>query len=140
MTNEYIFFDSALRDRFLAFLAARGLAGDIGADVMEGDVVALPDDLPDDLDAAVEAEYEALMEEQRALTDAADDDDARDLVGVTVRRADGSTLEVRLPSHHARRLFAHFSVEEIHDLVAAIVDSALAPAEGPLCRRSFTAP
>ena len=134
--GEYIFFDAALRDRFLKFVAERGLTGKVRPDPMEGFVVALPDDLADDIDAAVEDEYEALMDEQRSLIESADDDDARDLMGVTVTLPDGQPRVVRLPALYARRLFEHFTVAEIHELVSGIAHSVANPIEGPICRGS----
>ena len=132
--GEYIFFDAALRDRFLKFVAARGLTGGVRPDPMEGFVVALPDDLADDIEEAIEAEYEALMEEQQSLVESADEDGARDLMGVTVTLPDSRQRVVQLPALYARRLFEHFTVDEIHELVSAIAQSVANPVEGPICR------
>ncbi len=132
--GDYIFFDEKLRDRFVGFIAERGIAGDVRPDPMEGFVVAVPDDLADDIENAIEGEYEALMDEQRRLVESTDKDGARDLMGVTVVRSDGQPRVVRLPAHYARRLFEHFSAEEIHELVSAIADSVEHPVDGPLCR------
>jgi len=134
MATEYIFFDPALRDRFTSFVAARGIDFSVRPDTIAGFVVDLPDDLADSLAEAVEAEYDALMDQQRELVEAMDGDEARDLMGVDVTLADGRTLTVRLPAAQARRLFAHFDSEEIHALVAAIAESVLDPVDAPLCR------
>lgn len=140
MTNEYIFFDAALRDRFVGFLAARGISGELRADAMEGFVVALADDLDDDLEEAIEDEYTTLMEAQRDLVEAADGDQALALMAVAITLPDGQPGVVRIPARHARRLFAHFSVEEVHELVAAIAQSVANPVAGPLCHRDYPAP
>lgn len=134
MANEYIFFDATLRDRFAAFVAGHGIGYEVRPDEIAGFVVELPDDLADALEAAIEAEYDALMDEQRELVEAAEGDEARDLMGVDLTLADGRALTVRLPAAQARRLFAHFSSEEIHALVTAIAESVLDPVDGPLCR------
>lgn len=134
MSSEYIFFDCALRDRFLAFVAGLGLVGETRADAMEGYVVALPDDLTDAVADSVEAEYDLLMDEQRDLIDAAGDGDERDLMGVDVELPDGSPCMVRLPAPLARRLFEHFDAEEIHGLVSAIAAAVAQPSAAPLCR------
>jgi hypothetical protein len=139
MTTEYILFDPALRDRFVAFAAERGVACGVRPDRIEGFVVELPDHLAADIEDEIEAEYEALMDEQRDIVDAADDA-GRDLMGVTVTLADGRSLVVRLPSAYGRRLFDHFSAEEIHRLVSAIAQSALDPVEGPLCQTARSSP
>ncbi|MFH1871881.1 MAG: hypothetical protein ABIK82_04515 [Pseudomonadota bacterium] len=140
MSNEYIFFDAALRDRFVGFLAARGIPGELRADAMEGFVVALADDLDDDLEEAIEDEYTTLMEAQRDLVEAADGDQALALMAVAITLPDGQPGVVRIPARHARRLFAHFSVEEVHELVAAIAQSVANPVAGPLCQRDYPAP
>ena len=140
MTNEYIFFDAALRDRFVGFLAARGIPGELRADAMEGFVVALADDLDDDLEEAIEDEYTTLMEAQRDLVEAADGDNTLALMAVAITLPDGQPGVVRIPARHARRLFAHFSVEEVHELVAAIAQSVANPVAGPLCQRDYPAP
>lgn len=140
MTNEYIFFDAALRDRFVGFLAARGIPGELRADAMEGFVVALADDLDDDLEEAIEDEYATLMEVQRDLVEAADGDNTLALMAVAITLPDGQPGVVRIPARHARRLFAHFSVEEVHELVAAIAQSVAHPVAGPLCQRDYPTP
>lgn len=132
--NGYIFFDAALSERFLAFAANQGVAGRVRPDPMEGFVVELPDDLADDIEAAIEAEYDALMDEQRDLVEAAEGDEARDLMGVSVTLPDGRLCVVRLPASHARRLVEHFSIGEIQELVSAIAQGVLHPVDGPLCR------
>lgn len=135
--NEYIFFDAGLMDSFVDFATKHGLRHAVRTDAMGALVVELPDDLDDELDDAIEARYEALMDEQRELVESGEaETDARDLMGVTVTLADGEARVVRLPAAYARRLFDHFSVDEIQGLVAAIADSVLNPIDGPLCRRS----
>lgn len=134
MATEYIFFDAALCERFIRYAAAQGLAGSMRADPMDGYVAALPDDLADAVEAACEAEYEALMDEQRAEVEAEEGGQARDLMGVSVALPDGTPCVVRLPAGMARRLFEHFAADEIHALVAAIALSVADPQTGPICR------
>ena len=135
MNNEYIFFDEALRERFRGFIARHGLASQFRPDPVGGVVVETPVGLPDDLQEAIEAEYDALMDLQRDLLDALEDENARDLMGVTVSLPDGQSCVVRLPPVYGRRLVEHFTVEEIHDLVSAIAQNVANPVTGPLCRK-----
>lgn len=135
MVNEYIFFDARLRDRFVSFIATRGIPSQMWPDAMEGFVVALADDLADEIEEAIEAEYSTLMEEQRDLVEAADGANSRALMAVAVTLPDGQQGVVRIPAHYARRLFAHFSTEEVHELVAAIAQAVTNPVGGPLCRK-----
>lgn len=135
MANEYIFFDTTLRDRFVGFLAARGIPSELQPDAMEGFLVALADDLDDEIEDAIEDQYTTLMEEQRDLVEAADGDQALALMAVAITLPDGQPGVVRIPARHARRLFAHFSVEEVHELIGAIAQSVANPVAGPLCQR-----
>lgn len=133
MANEYVFFDEALGRRFIGFAAEHGLEGSIRPDEIEGYIVALPDEIDDERYDALEAEYDLMMEEQRRLVDAADGDDARHAMGVTITLPDGQSCLVRLPADYGRRLCEHFSPQEIHDLVTAIANEIANPASGPLC-------
>ncbi|MCX7168533.1 MAG: hypothetical protein NTV11_19990 [Rhodocyclales bacterium] len=134
--NEYMLFDASLRDRFVKFAADLGLVSEIRPDQIEGFVIALPDDLPDDIEEAIEGKYEELMADQVSLMESEGDSSGRFLMRVTATLADGSPRIVQLPAVYARRLFEHFSVEEIQELVSAIAQSAMNPAEGPMCLKA----
>lgn len=134
MVNEYIFFAADLRDRFVAFAAAQGVAGTWRTDGMEGFVVALPDDLADAVEDAIEDEYDRLMDQQRERIEAEEGSAGRDLMGVAVTLPDGRPCTVRLPAAVARRLFEHFDAAEIQALVDAIAQSVANPMDGPICR------
>jgi hypothetical protein len=132
--NEYILFDVALCQRFLAFLAGHGVPGEVRPDLIEGFVVTAPDGLPDEIDQAIEDEYQVLMAEQVRLVEGAGEG-GRTLMRIAATLADGSPRIVQLPAAQGRLLFEHFSIEEIHDLVSAIAQSALNPVAGPICRK-----
>jgi hypothetical protein len=134
MATEFIFFETALRDRFVEFTAHHGILSKVKSDPIADHVVVLPDHIEDGIAEALEAEYELLMDEQMALTNAADDHDAKDLMGVGVTLPDGTACTVRLPAAIARRLFEAFSPEEIHALVDAIAQSVATPSSAPLCK------
>lgn len=134
MTTEYIFFDAALRDRFVAFAKTHGIESKVKSDPIADHVVVLPGHLDDAVADALEAEYETLMDEQMALVDAEDSPDARDLLGVAIKLPDGRDCTVRLPAVLARRLFGAFTPEEIHELVETIARSVANPVAGPVCR------
>lgn len=134
MMAEYIFFSEDLCERFVKFAARHGVAGSVRPDEIDGFVIALPDGLPDAVDAAIEAEYDRLMDEQRACIEAADDGDARDLMGISIVLPDGQPCVVRLRAEYARRLVAQFSIEEIRALVSHIAASVATPSTAPLCR------
>jgi hypothetical protein len=134
MANEFIFFDADLRDRFVAFAAERGVESTIKSDPLADHVVMLPEHLGDAVADELEAEYGVLMDEQMLLVNASDDSDARDVMGVGIQLPDGTDCTVRLSATLARRLFAAFTPEEIHELVEAIAASAANPNSGPICR------
>jgi hypothetical protein len=135
MGNEYIFFDEALRDRFVQFLAASSLAWETRADTMECFVVALLQEPDDALLNQIEAHYQALMDEQMLLAESRGDWVTHQVAGVTVTRADGSTCVVRLSAEVARPLLENFTPEQVQALVQAIAHSLDNPVDGPLCRR-----
>lgn len=135
MSNDYIFFDEGLRDRFVAFAQNLGLPSGTACDAMGSHVVSLPDNLDDELEDKIESAYEDLMAEQRDLVDAGDDADARRVMGVNIERPDGTTQVVRVPGDYALRLMEHFTLDEIRELVTAIATEVLAPRDGPLCKR-----
>ncbi|HCY16643.1 MAG: hypothetical protein A2Z93_14870 [Curvibacter sp. GWA2_64_110] len=135
MATEYIFFDADLRERFVQAVAARALACQVQEDAMEGFVVRIPDDPADEVLEAIEAEYEALMNEQMLRAEARPDWVSHQVAGVRFTRADGSAGMVRLPAAVARPLMERFSAEEAHALVSAIAHSLENPVDGPLCRK-----
>ena len=74
MGNEYIFFDEAIREQFVHFIASHNIACTVRPDPMEGFIVELPEDLADDMEAVIEDKYEALLDAQRDLVNAAEDE------------------------------------------------------------------
>lgn len=135
MGFEYMFFDETLRDRFVDFASARGIASTVRKDEIAGYVVELPDGLADALQEDIEAEYDTIMDEQMLLAESDEELVSHHAAGVTVTLADGTTRAVRIPPPIARRLFEHFSPDEIHEIASAIAQSVENPVDGPLCRK-----
>jgi hypothetical protein len=135
MGFEYMFFDAALRDRFVDFAAARGVSSTVRQDVIAGFVVDLPDGLADELQDAFEVEYDSIMDEQRLLAESDAELVSHHAAGVTVTLADGTTRTIRLPPPIARRLLEHFTPEEVHEIATAIAQGIENPVDGPLCRK-----
>ena len=136
MSSEYIFFDEALRDRFIGFVTNHGISSQVRPDQIEGFVVELPDGLSEDIQSAIEAENEVLMELQRDMVNAAEGDEARDVMGITVTLPDGQSCLVRLPAAYGRRLVEHFTFQEIHGLVSVIAQNVANPVTGSLCSQT----
>jgi hypothetical protein len=135
MGFEYLFFNAALRDRFVDFASARGIAGTTRPDPIAGCVVELPDGLAAEQLEAVEAEYESIMDEQMLLAEADEEWVSHHAAGITVTLADGTTRVVRIPPPMARRLLDHFTPGEIHEIASAIAQGIENPVDGPLCRK-----
>lgn len=138
MGLDYMFFNEALRDRFVAFVTGHGISSTVREDVIDGFVVELPDALNDDLQDTVEAEYDSIMDAQMLLAESDTDLISHAVAGVTVTLADGTTRAVRIPPPIARRLFEHFTPEEVHEIATAIAESVENPIDGPLCRKPLT--
>ena len=136
MNYEYMFFDEALRDRFVGFLSDKGIASRTRPDEIEGAVVELADEPADAVAEEIEIEYETLMNEQMVLAESTQGWVSHRVAGVTVALADGRSCVVRLPGALARRLLEHFTPEETHDLVQAIAQSVENPLDGPLCKKA----
>ncbi|ODU39852.1 MAG: hypothetical protein ABS92_13215 [Thiobacillus sp. SCN 63-374] len=135
MGFEYMFFDEALRDRFVKFASGRGIASTMRPDTIAGFVVELPDGLAAEQQDAVEAEYESIMDEQMLLAEADEELVGRHVAGVAVTLADGTTRVVRIPPPIARRLFEHFTPDEVHEIASVIAQGVENPVDGPLCRK-----
>jgi hypothetical protein len=140
LATGYVFFETDLRDRFVQVLAARALGCHLHDDEIEGLVVELDVEPDDELMEALEAEYDALMQEQMLRAEDRPDWGSHQVASLEITRADGSPAMVRLPPAVARPLLSHFSAEEAHALVTAIAHSLEDPQGGPLCRRDLLRP
>ena len=137
MGTSYIFFDADLHERFVQGLAQRALPCSSREDAMEGWVVELTSEPEDEVLEALEADYEALMQEQMLRAEERPDWGTHQVASLSVTRLDGSTVNVRLPPAVARPLMENFSAEEAHALVTAIAHSLENPVDGPLCRKDL---
>jgi len=136
MSNEYIFFDADLRDRFMQELSQRGLACETRDDAIAGFVVALGTEPEEDTLDELEDEYEELMNEQMLRAEARPDWVSHRVAGVPITLSDGSPCTVRLPPVVARKLLEHFSTADVNEIVTAIAHSLENPVDGPLCRKA----
>lgn len=137
MATGYVFFEAELRDRFVQGLEARALQSDTRKDTMEGWVVELSAEPDDATLEALEADYEALMQEQMQRAETRPDWGSHQVASLNITRNDGSTAVVRLPPAVARPLMEHFTAEQAHALVTAIAHSLENPVDGPLCRKDL---
>ena len=133
MSVEYIFFDPALRDRFVRFLAGQETPCQTRNDAMEGFIVEITEPADESVLDHIEAHYESLMDEQIVQAEARPDWVKQRVAGVNIPRLDGSPCTVRLPASVARPLLERFSSDEVHALVTAIAHSLDKPIDAPLC-------
>lgn len=129
---EYIFFDTALRDRFLEYAASRGVACTRQDDNM-GMVVAVPEDIPDEIEEALERCYGELEEEQSEML-LEEEGGLSQLAGFRYNLPDGQSRMAPLDTDIANRLMAAFSLEEIQELFETVARSALGAGEEHLCK------
>lgn len=129
---EYIFFDAALRDRFVNYAAGRGVSCTLQDDNM-GMVVAVPEDISEETEEALERCYEELEQEQSERL-IEEDGGLRQLAGFRYNLPDGQSRMVPLQPDMANRLMSAFSLAEIQELFEAVACSALNPNEEHLCK------
>ncbi len=134
MSIEFMFFNKVLRDRFVQFVLASGIACRGRKDMMGGFLAELPDDFDEAKAVAIDAEYDLLMKEQMDLAGSEEDSDTQEALGVSVTIADGQPCLIRIHGPLGRRLAEAFTTEEIHALITAIAQSIENPIDGPLCR------
>jgi hypothetical protein len=128
---EYIFFEAALRDKFVAFAEQRGVPCTASDDSM-GLLVAIPEDISEEMSDEFEEYYEVLEDEQEDLSKT--NGDLNRLAGFNFTLPDGQQRMLPLPSEMASRLLENFSLEEIQGLLNATAERTLNPNSEHLCK------
>jgi hypothetical protein len=128
---EYIFFDAALRDKFVAYARQHNVPCTTADDTM-GLLVAVPEDLPDDVADELEDYYEILENEQADLSKT--EGDLKHLAGFRFTLPNGESRMLPVQPEIAGRLLANFSLEEIQALFDAVADCTLNPNSDHLCQ------
>ncbi|ADE12510.1 conserved hypothetical protein [Sideroxydans lithotrophicus ES-1] len=127
---EYIFFDAALRDKFVAHAKQRGVPYTEQDDHM-GMVVAIPEDIPEEISDEIEEYYETLEDEQEQLSKT--EGDLKRLAGFGFKLPNGESRLLPVETEMANRLLANFTLEEIQSLFNAVADCTLNPNDEHLC-------
>ena len=128
---EYIFFDAALRDKFVKYAEQQGVPCTASEDSM-GLVVAIPEDIPESVSDEIEGYYDALEQEQEDLSRT--EGDLKRLAGFRFNLPNGESRMLPLQTNLANRLLAHFSLQEIQALFDAVADCTLNPQDEHLCK------
>jgi len=129
--DEYIFFDTGLRDRFVEHAGKLDVACELRDDTM-GLVVAVSEELADDVVDDLETYYDELQDEQADLMSRTEGGLGK-LAGFKLILPDGQSCTVPLQTDMANRLLACFSLDEIQVLFGTVARSALDPRDSHLC-------
>jgi hypothetical protein len=128
---EYIFFDIALRDKFVSYVEQCGVRYTAPEDNM-GMVVAIPEDIPEPVSDDIEEYYSMLENEQEAQSET--EGDLKRLAGFGFKLPDGQARLVPVSTDMANRLMANFTLEEIQGLLNNVAYYALEPPNEHLCK------
>ncbi|MBI5431153.1 MAG: hypothetical protein HY938_11970 [Nitrosomonadales bacterium] len=128
---EYIFFDAALRERFVEYAEQRGVPCTSTDDTL-GLVVAIPEDIPDDVADDLERCHDALEDEQVNLSKA--EGDLKRLAGFRFYLPNGESRMLPVQTEMANRLLAAFNLEEIQGLLGEVANCTLNPQDERLCK------
>ncbi len=127
---EYIFFDIALRDKFVSYVEKRGVRYAAPEDNM-GMVVAIPEDIPERVADDIEDYYSAIEDEQEEQSET--EGDLNRLAGFNFTLPNGESRMLPLQIDMANRLMESFTLKEIHELLNAVAECTLNPNDEHLC-------
>jgi hypothetical protein len=135
---EYVFFNAEPCERFCAFLREMGIEPTLAEGdperLVQVDENLVDDDLADTLDAF----YEEMFELDQAIYHQEAVPGGRDSVrsGLVVNLKDGTAVYADVPPALLSKVVAALSLEELSDLVNAIVDAVEHPDPRSLCQRA----
>lgn len=125
---EYVFFDEAIRDKFIEQLRGEGV--EVSFDEL---IVEVPEELDRVIADKVDYYYEKLLQETAALMEEGEDALEKDVMGVHVALEDGSACTIRLDPELVARVLNCISMEELRDMAQTIADGVQNPDNRPLC-------
>lgn len=128
---DYIFFDAALRDRFVTYAKQRDVPCNATDDPM-GMVVEISEDITDELSDEIEAFYDTLEKEQEEISK--EDGSLNRLAGFRFNLPDGQSRMLPIEPEIANRLMTHFTLEEIQHLLDDVAYCTLFPNDEHLCK------
>lgn len=127
---EYIFFDAALRDKFVSYARQHDVPCNAVEDNL-GLVVEVSEDIPEEISDKLEEYYEALEDEQTSLSKA--EGDLKRLAGFRFNLPNGESRMLPLQTEVANRLLVHFTLAEIQALFENVARCTLDPNDEQLC-------
>ena len=129
---EYAFFHQRISGLFLDFVKQRGISAEVEQEEL-GIIVQIPEELDDQLLEKIEAYYDKLLDMTEELVNA--DEEHIHNVGIAVNLTDGRSVLAEVEPALVNKLLDVISMEELNDLVNAVVDAVENPDERPLCKR-----
>ncbi|OIR01961.1 hypothetical protein GALL_160480 [mine drainage metagenome] len=127
---DYIFFDIALRDKFVSYVEKRGVRYEAPEDNM-GMVVAIPEDIPERVSDDIEDYYRTLEDEQEEQSET--EGELNRLAGFNFTLPNGESRMLPLQIDMANRLMEIFTLKEIQELLNAVAECTLNPNDEHLC-------
>ena len=127
----YIFFNAAIRDKYIHYAEHRGVAC-IASDDPLGLSVDISEDLPDEVFEDLEQYHETLENEQASLS--RQDGDLKSLASFRFKLPDGQSRMLPVQPELAQRLLESFSLEELQNLFDDVARCTLNPVEERLCK------
>lgn len=131
---EYAFFHQKISDQFLEFVRERGVSASVEKEELCINV-QLPEALDDVLLDEIEAYYDELLDMTEALATEEEGGEHIHNVGIAVQLNDGRSVLAAVEPELVNKLLEVISMEELNDLVSAVVDAVENPDERPLCKR-----
>ncbi len=127
---DYIFFDIALRDKFVSYVEKRGVRYEAPEDNM-GMVVAIPENTPERVLDDIEDYYRTLEDAQEEQSET--EGDLNRLAGFNFTLPNGESRMLPLQIDMANRLMESFTLKEIQELLNAVAECTLNPNDEHLC-------
>ncbi len=128
---EYLFFDHAIRDTFVADLDRRGIEHRLLDD--GGLLVGVSEEISDADTDAIDLLYDQLLQQSGELMEQGEDALELNVAAVQVSLADGSACTIRLDPDFVARLLTAISMEELRDLCQTISEGVERRDNSPLC-------
>ncbi len=135
---EYVFFNTEPRARFCIFLREHGIEPTLAEGEPERLVQVEEDLVDDDLADILDAYYEEMFALDHAIYSEEAGSDGHDYAGsgLVVNLKDGTAAYADVPPALLGKVMAALSLEELSDLVNAIVDAVEDPDPRSLCQRA----
>jgi len=128
---EYIFFDTGIRDSFVADLKERNVEHEL----LDGDglLIGVSEEISDDDSDAIDDLYDRLLQQSGELMEQGEDALELNVAGVQVELADGAACTIRLDPDFVGRLLTSITMEELRDLCQTIAEGVERRDNSPLC-------